>query len=86
MATEDDVQVTQESPAGHLEGYPENHVLRCAITDPWGMEVVADGKRGTKRQVRLPLETSNVTNLNNCNIVAFISEKESRRILNAAQN
>jgi len=61
-------------------------VLRCAITDPWGMEVVADGKRGTKRQVRLPLEISNVTNLNNCNIVAFISEKDSRRILNAAQN
>jgi len=86
VATEDDVQVTQESPAGHIEDYPENHVLRCAITDPWGMEVVADGKRGTKRQVRLPLEISNVTNLNNCNIVAFISEKDSRRILNAAQN
>lgn len=82
VATEDNVKVTQESPAGHIEDYPENHVLRCAVTDPWGMDVVADGKRGTKRQVVIPIELSNVDNKTNCNIVAFISEKESRRILN----
>lgn len=82
IAIEDNVKVTQESPNGHVEDYPENHVLRCAITDPWGMDVVADGKKGTKRQVTIPIELTNVSNKNSCCIVAFISEKESRRILN----
>lgn len=84
VATEDSLLVTQKSSSGRIENYPENHVLRCAITDPWGLDVVADGKQGTKRCITLPLDIRNVTNTSRCHIVAFISEKDSRRILNAA--
>lgn len=92
LLIEDKIYTHQERlGVGEIEDYEQNHCLRNIITDAWGIDVDADGKQGTQRSVRLNLGKLVVDNegqldLNpeNCHIVAFIANKATKQILNAA--
>ena len=84
---EDGIIGQQFQPDGsHKSDYVHNHVLRDVITDVWGAEVDADGQAGTKRfcNIKHTIEQNN-WNLSNCKVVAFISNRSTKAILNVAE-
>ena len=89
LVVEDKILTTQQSktPDGiiEIENYEQNHVLRDVVTDAWGIDVVADGQQGTKRMIVLPLSLAESQVPDNCHVIAFVSNKATREIFNAAQ-
>ena len=56
------------------------------ITDVWGADIDCTGAAGEARKTTVTYTVSDPTiKLENCNIVAFVSDKSSRRVLNCAQ-
>lgn len=93
---EDSIIAAQRMPDGTTNtNYVHNHVLRDVVTDIFGINVDADGKSGTKRFVQISYDiTSANINPNNldgdsmldhCHIVAFVSNKTTREIINVAE-
>lgn len=86
LVVEDKIYTTQmKQGEGEIENYEQNHVLRDIITDAWGIDVDANGQQGTKRMVRLNFELRSDCIPENCHLVAFVSDKATRKIINAAQ-
>ena len=89
LVIEDKIYTTQESKTAdgiiEIENYEQNHVLRDVVTDAWGIDVVADGNQGTKRMIVLPVSLAEEWNPANCHVIAFVSNKATREILNAAE-
>ena len=86
MLIEDNLVVTQRLHDGSDdENYVHNHVLRDVITDVWGTDIDCTGAAGEKRVAMFSYIPENKDwNLNNCHIVAFVSDKASKRIINVA--
>lgn len=85
---EDGLVITQKQPDGSEdENYVHNHVLRDVITDIWGADIDCKGQAGEKRQAKFTYKEYQGTdwNISNCHIVAMISYKELRTILNVAE-
>ncbi len=87
MLMEDGIVATQRQWNGaDDENYVHNHVLRDVITDLWGADIDADGKTGTKRHAQFTYtQAQSDWNLDNCHVVAFVSKKSSREIVNVAE-
>lgn len=86
LVVEDKIYTTQlKQGEGEVENYEQNHVLRDIITDAWGIDVDADGQQGTKRMVRLNFNLRPDCNPANCHLIAFVSDKATRKIINSAQ-
>lgn len=89
LVVEDKIYTTQESRTAdgivEIENYEQNHVLRDVTTDAWGIDIVADGNQGTKRMIVLPVSLGEGWNPDNCHLIAFVSNKASREIINVAQ-
>ena len=89
LVVEDKILTTQESKTAdgiiEIENYEQNHVLRDVVTDAWGIDVVADGQQGTKRMIVLPLSLTENQVPANCHVIAFVSNKATREILNTVQ-
>ncbi len=87
LIMEDGLVVTQRQPDGSDdENYVHNHVLRDVITDIWGADIDCTGKAGEKRVAQFSYtEAKAEWDLSKCNIVALISKKDSRQILNVAE-
>ena len=89
LVGEDKIYTTQESKTAdgivEIENYEQNHVLRDVVTDAWGIDVVADGNQGTKRMIVLPVSIAEGWDPDNCHLIAFVSNKATREIINAAQ-
>lgn len=66
--------------------YVHNHMLRDVLTDVWGADVDATGTAGEKRHATFSTYNQRNPNvkLENCHIVAFISDRTSKEVLNAA--
>ena len=85
---EDGITAMQIQPDMHTKdsNYVHNHVLRDVITDVWGVDIDAAGTAGTKRRATFSYTpTSEVWDMSKCHIVALVSEKESLRVVNAAE-
>ncbi len=84
---EDGIVATQRQPDGSEdENYIHNHVLRDVITDVWGADVDCTGTTGEKRAALFSYsETKSEWNLDNCHIVAMLSDKTTREIINVAE-
>lgn len=84
---EDGIVATQRMPDGtDNEGYIHNHVLRQVITDLWGTEVDCNGDKGEKRMANFSYTDADGSwDLSKCHIVALISNKDTRQILNVAE-
>ena len=65
--------------------YRHNHMLRDVITDVWGIDIQAEGRAGEARKARFSYTLPNGVVKDNCHIVAFISNKDSRRVVNCAE-
>lgn len=87
LIMEDGLKVTQRQADGSDdENYIHNHVLRDVITDLWGADVNCTGAAGEKRIALFKYNDYDSSwNLANCHIVAYISDKETRQILNVAE-
>lgn len=80
--------VAEQSIAGKPNdpNYVHNHILRDVITDIWGADIDADGKAGTARRALFNYgEFKSEWNLGHCHIVAFVSEKATKKVLNVAE-
>ena len=92
IVTEDSIVGKQLAGNTHIENYVYNHVLRTAITDLWGTDIEAEGRAGECRKgtfkYTLPEAWVNGKEVApaKCHIVAFVSDKESKRILQCAQS
>jgi len=69
-----------------IADYKHNHMLRDVLTDVWGTEVNAEGTAGEKRQATFSTYRikDNSIRLENCHIVAFVSDKATKKVLNTA--
>lgn len=86
LLTEDKIYTTQSSMSeGQISDYEQNHVLRALITDTWGFDVNHATTGGTQAMVQFLYELPEVCNAENCHLVAFLSYKDSREIINSAQ-
>lgn len=86
MLMEDSLVVTQRLHDGSDdESYIHNHVLRDVITDVWGADIDCTGTAGEKRVAMFKYVPDNAEwILRKCHIVAFVSDKASKHILNVA--
>ena len=83
---EDGIIATQKMP-NHSDsaGYVHNHILRDVITDLWGADIDANGQAGTCRKARFTYTQANPAwNLDRCHIIALVSDKDSKKVYNAA--
>lgn len=86
LIMEDGIVATQKYPDHEDENYVHNHVLRDVITDIWGADIDCTGASGEKRVALFNYTpASSEWNLANCHIVAMVSKKNSREILNVAE-
>lgn len=86
LVIEDKIYTTQmKQGEGEIENYEQNHVLRDIITDAWGIDVDANGQQGTKRMVRLFFDLRSDCKAENCHLVAFVSNKTTREIINSCE-
>lgn len=85
--TEDSLKYKQLMPDGSRQDeYVHNHMLRDVITDVWGADIERTGAAGEARRTSITYTIpSSGINPDNCNIVAFVSDKQSREILNSNQ-
>lgn len=80
---EDSLRYKQLLPDGtYDENYVHNHMLRKVITGFWGRDVEATGAEGEHLTGTLSFTPADDINLANSHIVAFISDKGSRKVLN----
>ena len=84
---EDGIVAAQSLPDGSKDNeYVHNHVLRDVITDVWGAEVDCTGAVGEKRMAQFDYHNVNHSlNISNCHIVALLSNRTTRQILNVAE-
>lgn len=66
------------------ETYAHNHMLRKVITGFWGRDIEANGSEGEALRGSLSFAPAEDINLANSHIVVFVSDKNSRRVLNCA--
>lgn len=66
------------------DNYVHNHMLRKVVTSFWGSEVMMASKAGEKVMGFMTFEVNSDINMANSHIVAFISDKATRKVLNCA--
>ena len=89
LISEDGIATTQKMPDGSDSvNYMQNHVLRDVITDTWGTPVEkgsANGAAGSRRMAQFTYRPDEGWNIDRCHIVAFVSNRDSKEILNVAE-
>lgn len=85
LVMEDGIIGKQSDGSETLENYEFKHVLRNTVTDLWGIDVDADGKTGTCRYVVLNYTLPTEYVAENCHIVGFISNKETKEVIQCAE-
>ena len=64
--------------------YRHNHMLRKVVTGFWGRDIETDGNIGEKVHGTLSCELLAGCVAGNCHVVVFVSDKNSRLVLNSA--
>lgn len=82
---EDSLVYRQMMPDGTIDDdYVHNHMLRKVVTSYWGSIVESSGFLNENILGMLTFTPPSDVNLKNCQIVAFFSDRASRRVLNCA--
>lgn len=85
LIMEDGIIGKQSTHNGLVDNYVFKHVFRNTITDLWGIDVDADGKTGTCRYIELNYTLPTEYVAENCHIVGFISNKETKEVIQCAE-
>lgn len=85
LLIEDDIHTAQLDGNSQIDDYQQNHVLREVITDEWGAPLNADGAAGTQCKGNVKFDLREGCIPENCSLVAFVSYKDSREIVNCVQ-
>lgn len=82
--TEDSLVYKQSTPQGIENEYVHNHMLRGVITGTWGDIIPIADEAGAVRYgtYHFNLESLPIQKARNCHIVAFVSKKDDRTVLN----
>ncbi len=88
LLIEDGITATQRLHDGTEDAnYTHNHVLRDVITDIWGTDIDCKGTNGEKRSAKFEYTPEQSSwDLTKCHIVAYVSDKTSKAILNVAES
>lgn len=83
VLTQDSLRYFQIDGTQPVYDYVHNHMLRDVITDVWGADIDCTGAVGECRKAtfRFPLPDG----MEHWHVVALVSDKESRRVLNSVQ-
>lgn len=81
--TEDSLAYRQINGNEIINDYVHNHMLRDVITDVWGADIDCIGAAGEARKATITYTLPSEVVAANCNIVAFVSDKQSREVLNS---
>lgn len=85
IVVEDSLNYKQMLPDGSInDEYVHNHMLRKVITGYWGSDVKANGSKGESVSGELSFTFPTDINSLNSHIVAFVSDKQTRKVLNCA--
>ena len=82
--TEDSLAYRQINGDNIVDDYVHNHMLRDVITDTWGSDIDCTGVAGEVRKGTIAYTLPSNVDPAHCNIVALISDKQSREVLNSA--
>jgi hypothetical protein len=83
--TEDSLAYKQLTPDnGVVDDYQHHHMLRAVATSYWGADVEM-ASAGSAAKGTLTFDLPEGCNPNHCNVVVFVSDKSSRRVLNSYQ-
>lgn len=85
LIIEDSIRTTQRGQGEEFDNYAQNHVLRQVVTNEWGMDIDATGTKGARRFVSLNFDLREDCIPQHCHLIAFVSNKETREIINAAE-
>ncbi len=89
FVTEDEIiewQTDYDFPGGKIENYEHNHVLRAGLNGNFGEIIKANTDLTTNGDViskNYSLKIDASWNINNCNIVAFVYDDETKEVLQA---
>ena len=79
---EDALAYRQINGTEYIDDYVHNHMLRDVITDLWGADIDCTGATGEARRTTVSYTLPEGVVEDNCHIVAFVSDKASREVLN----
>lgn len=83
---EDSLVYRQLLPDNSIDdNYAHNHMLCKVVTSYWGATVAATGEAGEGVKGKLSFTLNNDIVPEHSHIVVFVSDKESRRVINCAQ-
>lgn len=87
VLTEDSLKYKQMLPDGSIEdNYVHNHMLRDVITDTWGNDIPMTGIAGEHKVGHFSYTVTNSDiKIENCHIVALLSRKDNRAVINCAE-
>ena len=81
--TEDSLAYKQIFGDVTIDDYVHNHMLRDVITDTWGADIDCTGAAGEARKASITYTLPADVVAANCNIVALVSDKQSKKVLNS---
>lgn len=82
--TEDSLPYRQIDGGNLVEDYVHNHMLRDVATDTWGADIDCSGTAGEARTATISYTLPDNVVPTHCNIVALVSNKRTRVVLNSA--
>lgn len=75
----------QTSTTGRLNDYTHNHVLRTSLNGTWGVEFGSSFSFGEQKEYSVSLENpADSWILENCQVVAFLCDPSSKKVIQAA--
>ena len=87
LLTEDKIYTRQsQQGVGEIENYEQNHVLRTIVTNLWGLDIPHElSQHPGKAMILIHYQLPESCKAENCHAVAFVSHRDTRRIINCAQ-
>ena len=79
-------QMDHNAPQGYIEDYEHSHVLRAAISDTWGLDILTGtivANDEDSKELTFTLDDN--WSPDNCSVVAFIYDNDTKEILNVEE-
>ena len=75
-------QLDYASNPQHIDEYEHNHMLRGTLTGATGLTIATDPASGNHRTDSYTVDWNSAWEIENCEVVAFVTEGENGRVIN----